>query len=130
MRKISIRKKLLIPVLCVMVMMVYGLAVHASSSVSISLKADQKSNQSSYETFEASKMTCQVTSKSKYPIKFQAYGRNSTHGKAFTDASVTYNVNATGTVNVSGNHNQHSIKLTGWNITKAVKGCVGYGKIY
>lgn len=110
--------------------MVFCVTTKAAGSVAVSLPATKKEVQSSWGTFEAGRMYCEVTSASKYPVKFQAYGRNSISGKAYLEKSVVYNVNAKGTQQISSRRNQHKIKLTGWNVGSSKKNCIGWGKIY
>lgn len=112
------------------VLLVMVMRVSAAGSVSVNLNATQKSAQSAYAVFDASRMYCEVTSASKYPIKFQEYGKNSSTESPTIEKSVTYNVNASGTVVVSSSRNMHSIKLTGWNVSSSVKNCIGWGKVY
>lgn len=110
--------------------MLCAMHVSATSNVAVALTANTRSAESSYGIFEASSMYCQVMPASKYPIKFEAFGRNGTTGVGTVDKSVVYNVNASGTVSVPGNHNAHKIKLTGWNVGSKKKNCIGWGKIY
>lgn len=113
-----------------LLVMVCVAKANAASSVAVNLTTKQKSVQSSYALFDASKMYCQVTSASKYPIKFQAYGRNNTTGIGREEKAIVYNVNAKGTTGLKSRYNYHSIKLTGWNVGSKVKKCIGMGKIY
>lgn len=114
--------------MALLIMMV--VKVNAAGSVAVNLTTSQKSAQSGYGVFEATKMYCEVTSASKYPIKFEAYGKNSAGQVATLEKSIVYNVNAKGTVAVKSSKNMHSIKLTGWNVGSEVKKCIGWGKIY
>ena len=106
--------------------------VQAASNVSTVLTADVKTKESAYVMFEGSKMDCSVVSSSKYPIKFQEYGCNSASGtNGVLGTAIIYNVGANGTVAIKNkNSNYHKVKLTGWNVTSSVKGCIGAGKIY
>ena len=113
-----------------LLVMVCVAKANAASSVAVNLTTTKTKAQSSYALFDASKMYCEVTSVSKYPIKFQAYGRNNTTGIGTAEKTIVYNVNAKGTLSLSSRYNYHSIKLTGWNVGSEVKGCIGMGKIY
>ncbi len=111
--------------------MMFSVNASAASSVSATLTSSVKSVQSSYELVSASKMSCKVTSASKYPIKFQGYGKNSLYGTTYpTLSSAVYNVGGSGTQTLTRSYNYNSVKLTGWNVNVAVKNCSGTGKIY
>lgn len=50
--------------------------------------------------------------------------------KAKSYKTVVYNVNAKGTQKVYPSMRYSKLQLKGWNIDKAVKGCIGTGKLY
>lgn len=113
------------------IVMMVAVNASAASSVAVALTSNVKSVQSGYALLDASKMYCEVAPASKYPIKFEAYGKNDTTGTVYSNGRVVYNVNGKGTQSLTKtSYNYHSIKLTGWDVTTAKKNCIGWGKIY
>ena len=96
------------------------------AGVSATLSSDVKSVSSAYAAFAASgNMYCSVTWTSQYPIKFEAYSRDTATGYATRRGKTIYNVGASGNTTIDPTGNFHMIKLTGWNIESAVKHCIG-----
>lgn len=102
----------------------------AAEYVSATLTTDKKTITSDSNMFYATNMYCKVYSDSKYPVRFQSNGGNTSNTITTQEKTITYNVDASGTVIVSSQLNYHTVTLTGWNVDSAVKKCHGYGKVY
>ena len=76
-------KKVKLIGLALTLVLIMGCKMQATAGwaqVTAVLKADQKTVTSDYALFDAVEMFCCTQSTSAYPIKFQAYGKNSSSG--------------------------------------------------
>lgn len=101
----------------------------SGAQVTASLPATQKTVSSGYKAFVPNEMYGYVYSISEHPIKFQAYGKNGTAGTATLEGAITISPGASSTIKISSPRNLHQITLTGWDVSVATKGCIGYGYI-
>lgn len=101
----------------------------AWAQVTAVLPADKTTVSLGYAAFVAGNMYCQTNKISEYPIKFQAIRSNDSTKEGIAYEQVIVNVGQEVTINVYDTYNYHKIRLTGWNINSAVKGCIGYGYI-
>ncbi|MCM1495439.1 MAG: hypothetical protein NC089_06525 [Bacteroides sp.] len=124
------KKSMVTLILIVVLFIVCNTKVSAAwAQVTAVLPADKKTVSSGFAMFVAEDMYCQTNKISDYPIKFEAIRSNDStvEGKAYNQVIV--NVGQEVTWDVHDEFNYHKIRLTGWNINSAVKGCIGYGYI-
>lgn len=101
----------------------------AWAQVTAVLPADKTTVSSGYALFAAEDMFCQTNKISAYPIKFEAIKSSNGIDAGTPYQQVVVNVGQEVTWDVGDGSNYHKIRLTGWNINSAVKGCIGYGYI-
>lgn len=125
------RKKSIVPLILIVVLfIVCNTKVSAAwAQVTAVLPADKKTVSSGFAMFVAEDMYCQTNKISAYPIKFEAIRSSSGVGEGEKYDQVIVNVGQEVTWKVPDGSNYHKIRLTGWNINSAVKGCIGYGYI-
>lgn len=122
---------------CVLTILVVGLLFlccntkvsAAWAQVTAVLPADKTTVSSGYAAFVAGDMYGSVNSISRYPIKFQAIRNDKATGEGTAYQQAVVNVGQEYTCDVTDFTNYHKIRLTGWNINSAEKGCIGYGYI-
>lgn len=101
----------------------------AWAQVTAVLPADKTTVSSGYAMFAAENMFCQTNKISAYPIKFESIRSDDSTKVGSVYEQVVVNVGQEVTWKVQDDSNYHKIRLTGWNINSAVKGCIGYGYI-